>query len=180
MKNLSKVITLRKQLLCKSSSISKTEGIYCWWFKKTIAETFVQKLSLDSCEINKIQSRIIEGEMYWALYFGISNNMLARAKWHMLQKHTVSTVKYGTLSTLRQSLSALLGMDMIYSQDKVNALMDDNCYWEWEYCTDSKLREKSELNSESKCYPINIQENCTVRKEVINKLKKMRKEHRTF
>ena len=127
MKNLSKVITLRKQLLCKSSSISKTEGIYCWWFKKTIAETFVQKLSLDSCEINK----------------------------------------YGTLSTLRQSLSALLGMDMIYSQDKVNALMDDNCYWEWEYCTDSKLREKSELNSESKCYPINIQENCTVRKEVI-------------
>ena len=180
MRNLSKVVILREQLLCRSSGISNMPGVYCWWFKRTVAESFVKKLSLNLCEISKIRSRVIEGEEYWALYFGISSDMLSRAKWHILQKHAVSAVKHGTLSTLRQTLSALLDRDMICSQEEVNELMDDNCYWEWEYCENPKQRERQELNSKLKCYPMNIQENRTISKEVITKLKKMRKERRVF
>ena len=117
MKNFSKVSLLRDQLMNGESVISNREGIYCWWFKKNSAEIILRKLGLDESEINRIQKRDIEGEEYWALYFGISNDMLGRAKWHILQKHSVSAVKHGTLSTLRQSLSALLDIDMSFSEE---------------------------------------------------------------
>ena len=110
-------------------------------------------------KLDKIQKRDIDGEEYWALYFGISNDMLGRAKWHILQKHSKSAVKYGTLSTLRQSLSALLDIDMSFSEEDVNMFMDNNCYWEWEYTDNAKEEEKNELHSDDKCYPLNIQEN---------------------
>lgn len=117
MKNLSKVSLLRVQLMNGESTISNREGIYCWWFKKNSAEIILSKLGLDESEIDIIQKRDIEGEEYWALYFGISNDMLGRTKWHILQKHSVSAVKHGTLSTLRQSLSALLDIDMSFSEE---------------------------------------------------------------
>lgn len=146
--------------------------------KKNSAEIILSKLRLDESEIDKIQKRDIEGEEYWALYFGISNDMLGRAKWHILQKHSVSAVKHGTLSTLRQSLSALLDIDMSFSEADVNMFMDNNCYWEWEYTDNSKIEETNALRSNDKCYPLNIQENLTVGKDIIKKLKRIRKEHK--
>jgi hypothetical protein len=95
--------------------------------------------------------------------------MLGRAKWHILQKHSVSAVKYGTLSTLRQSLSALLDIDMSFSEEDINMFMDNNCYWEWEYTDNSKIEETNALRSNDKCYPLNIQENLTVGKDIIKR-----------
>ena len=182
MKNLSKVSLLRVQLMNGESGICNREGIYCWWFKKNSAEIILSKLGLDESEIDKIQKRDIEGEEYWALYLGISNDMLGRAKWHILQKHSVSAVKHGTLSTLRQSLSALLDIDMSCSEEVVNMFMDNNCYWEWEYTDkdNAKKEETNALRSNDKCYPLNIQENLTVGKDIINKLKRIRKEHKKY
>ena len=178
MNNLNKVSLLRVQLINGESGICNCQGIYCWWFKKDSAEIILSKLDFNESEIDRIQKREIEGEEYWALYFGISNDMLGRAKWHILQKHSISAVKYGTLSTLRQSLSALLDIDMSCSEDAVNKFMDRNCYWEWEYTDDFKEKEIIELSSDNKCYPINIQENQKIGKDIIKKLKDIRKKHK--
>ena len=179
MENLIKVCTLRKQLSNKTSGIEKLPGIYCWWFKKEEAQKLLVNLPLIPDELDKIQKRDIDGEEYWALYFGISKDMLGRAKWHITQKHTTSAVKYGTLSTLRNTIGSLLDKDMLSkSEEIVNRSMDDNCYWEWEYCQRFKKVELQELSSIDKCYPLNIQENKTVNKEVLKKLRYIRKLHK--
>ena len=182
MNNLNKVSLLRVQLINGESGICNCQGIYCWWFKKDSAKIILSKLDLNESEIDRIQKREIEGKEYWALYFVISNDMLGRAKWHILQKHSVSAVKHGTLSTLRQSLSALLDKDMSCSEEVVNKFMDNNCYWEWEYTDkdNAKNEETNALHSEDKCYPLNIQENRTVGKDIIKKLKRIRKEHKKY
>jgi hypothetical protein len=179
MKNLIKVSLLREQLSSNcTSGIESMCGVYCWWFKTEVVQTLLVDLQLTPEEIAKIQKREIEGESYLALYFGISKDMLARAKWHILQKHSPSAVKHGTLSTLRQTLSALLGKDMSQSEHTVNEFIDCNCYWEWEYDESYKQRETDELSSTTKCYPLNIQENQTVNKEVCKKLSELRKQHK--
>lgn len=179
MKNLIKVCLLREQLSNRTSGIEPLRGgVYCWWFKREAAQTLLAKLPLTQEELAKIQAREIEGESYLALYFGISKDMLARAKWHTLQKHSPSAVKHGTLSTLRQTISALLGKDMSQSEGIVNEFINRNCYWEWEYDESYKLRETDELSSTAKCYPLNIQENKTVTKEVRERLSKLRKQHK--
>ena len=176
MKNLIAVSTLREQLSNRASGIEPLRGgVYCWWFKREAAQNLLAKLPLTQKELAKIQEREIEDESYLALYFGISKDMLVRAKWHILQKHSPSAVKYGTLSTLRQTLSALLGVDMSKSKDTVNDFIDSNCYWEYEYKANPKVIESTELSSIDKCYPLNIQENKTVSKKVIKALSTLRK-----
>ena len=98
MENLIKVSTLREQLSNRTSGIKEKSGIYCWWFKREAAQTLLSKLPLTKEELAKIQERDIENESYLALYFGISKDMLARAKWHTLQKHSPSAVKHGTVT----------------------------------------------------------------------------------
>ena len=178
MQYLDKVSELRKRLENRTNSIKKDGGVYCWWFKRDVAQTLLKELPLTQDELSKIQTKEIEGEEYWALYFGISRDMLGRAKWHITKKHKPTAVKYGTVSTLRNTLGALLGIDMSDSEKSVNDLMDENCYWEWEYDKEYKARETNELSSTDKCYPLNIQENKTVSKEVLKTLSRLRSLHK--
>ena len=178
MENLDKVSELRKRLENRTSGIEKEGGVYCWWFKREIAQTLLKELPLTQDEFSKIQRREIESEEYWALYFGISRDMLGRAKWHITKKHKPTAVKYGTVSTLRNTLGALCGIDMSKSEKVVNDLMDENCYWEWEYNKEYKVRETNELSSKDKCYPLNIQENKTISKEVLITLSRLRSLHK--
>ena len=178
MEYLDKVSELRKRLENRTSGIEKEGGVYCWWFKREIAQTLLKELPLTQDEFSKIQRREIESEEYWALYFGISRDMLGRAKWHITKKHKPTAVKYGTVSTLRNTLGALLGKDMSDSEKSVNDLMDENCYWEWEYDKEYKVRETNELSSKDKCYPLNIQENKTISKEVLITLSRLRSLHK--
>ena len=106
MQYLDKVSELRKRLENRTNSIKKDGGVYCWWFKREVAQTLLNELPLTQDELSKIQRREIEGEEYWALYFGISRDMLGRAKWHITKKHKPTAVKYGTVSTLRNTLGA--------------------------------------------------------------------------
>ena len=178
MQYLDKVSELRKRLENRTNGIKKDGGVYCWWFKRDVAQTLLKELPLTQDELSKIQTKEIEGEEYWALYFGISRDMLGRAKWHITKKHKPTAVKYGTVSTLRNTLGALLGIDMSDSEKSVNDLMDENCYWEWEYDKEYKQRETNELSSTDKCYPLNIQENKTVSKAVLKKLGELRSQHK--
>lgn len=178
MENLDSVKELRILLNQKQIGITNCSGVYCWWFRKNAAETLIANIPLTESETKRISKRIIGNDEYWALYFGISKDMLNRAKWHILQKHTLSTVINGALSTLRQTLSGLLGNRMTESENIVNQFIDDNCYWEWEYDTNPKLRESEELSSGTKCYPLNIQENRTVSKIVLKRLKEVRRQYK--
>ena len=178
MQYIDKVSELRKKLENRTSGIEKEGGVYCWWFKREIAQTLLKELPLTQDEFSKIQRREIESEEYWALYFGISRDMLGRAKWHITKKHKPTAVKYGTVSTLRNTLGALCGIDMSKSEKVVNDLMDENCYWEWEYDKEYKVRETNELSSKDKCYPLNIQENKTISKEVLITLSRLRSLHK--
>ena len=178
MQYIDKVSELRKKLENRTSGIEKEGGVYCWWFKREIAQTLLKELPLTQDEFSKIQRREIESEEYWALYFGISRDMLGRAKWHITKKHKPTAVKYGTVSTLRNTLGALCGIDMSKSEKVVNDLMDENCYWEWEYDKEYKVRETNELSSKDKCYPLNIQENKTISKEVLITLSRLRSQYK--
>ena len=178
MKNLTKVSVLREQLFNKTSRIERKSGIYCWWLKEEAAKILLEKLHLTQGEFDKIQKRELEGENYWALYFGISKDMLARAMWHITQRHSASAVKHGVLSTLRQTFSALLGVDMSVSESKVDDFMNDNCYWEWEYNGNPIERQMEELVAQGCCYPLNIQENKTVSKVIRKELIKLRKQYK--
>lgn len=178
MKNIVKVSVLRELLIQKQSGIENRKGVYCWWFSSDAAKDLISQLGLTQSDISRIQVRLMEdGKEYWALYFGISKDMLSRAKWHILQPHTISAVKHGTLSTLRQTISALLNTPMSMSEDIVNSYIDANCYWEWEYEENPEDIERKVLSS-SVCYPLNIKENRTVNKSVISQLKVLRKQYK--
>lgn len=158
------------------TSIPKEPGIYRWWFPKERAQQLLS--SIHGIETNRICKEAIQGEEYWCLYFGIAKDLRQRIRWHACQKHTASAVKHGILSTLRQSVSALLQLDQTISTDKVNEVLEC-CYWDWLSTAskeEAKIIEKREI---SKGYfPINIQENKSVAPTVLAQLKSLRKEHK--
>lgn len=179
MMNIESVAILRRMIECKQSPFEKRAGVYCWWFKESAAMQLLKQLP----PINTacIAKRLIDGDSYWALYFGISGNMQQRAAWHINQKHTPSAVKSGYLSTLRQFISALLNEDMTISQNSVNELMDASCYLEWDYTSTKEEAEKLETIelSQNQCiYPLNRAKNRTVSKEHLKRLTELRSKYR--
>ena len=174
MKNLESIKSLRQKIVSKNNYVSNTPGVYRWWFKEDVLglgtfPKFTNNL--------KLQRKIIDSDTYYALYFGMSKNMEERIKWHICNAHKPSAVKSGFLSTLRQSISALLEVPMSQSQSYVNKFMDDYCYLEWDYTKtvqDAKNIEHTELTQHDYSYPLNIQGNTTVTKEHLKKLKKLR------
>ena len=169
-------VKLLKEQDPRFTSIPKEPGIYRWWFPKETAQQLLS--SIHGIETNRICKEVIQGEEYWCLYFGIAKDLRQRIRWHACQKHTASAVKHGILSTLRQSISALLQLDQTMSTDKVSELLE-RCYWDWLSTAskeDAKIIEKREI---SKGYfPINIQENKSVAPTVLAQLKSLRKEHK--
>ena len=62
MQYLDKVSELRKRLENRTNGIKKDGGVYCWWFKREVAQTLLKELPLTQDELSKIQRREIEGE----------------------------------------------------------------------------------------------------------------------
>lgn len=173
---IDKVSNLRKE---KFISVEKGQsGFYRWWFKKEAAFMLIKNMQEWLPDEDRFLIRTIEGETYVALYFGISRDMRGRIKWHACQKHTPSTVSKGFLSTLRQTLSALLEERMSVSYDLVNKLIDENCMWEWDYSEDPHKVELDELSQEHYYYPLNVKDNKTICKEAIDWLKQERAKYR--
>ena len=149
---------LRQQILqSRPTTVPKKSGFYRWWFPADIAKSMLSSIPL--VDINKIVKRNIGGKEYWLLYFGISSNLFNRIKWHVCQKHKPSAVRSGTLSTLRQTISSLLGIDETLSESDVNNVLD-----------------QKELSTGY--YPLNIQKNKVVPKDILKKLKQLRKTYK--
>lgn len=173
--------------------IEKDVGIYCWWFKDDCVEVLLKSLSKDldwsRLASQSFQHKIIDNIKYTALYVGIAagkDGILGRFKWHIGQKHTVSNVTKGYLSTLRRTLSALLNFKLLKnntevnnnSQEKLNTFIDKNCMLEWNYYPKQSKKDLAAIEDEiinSGYYPLNIQGNKQTSKELRKKLGDMRK-----
>lgn len=160
----------------KFLSVAKEPGVYRWWFPRDLAEKLLKPLT--GVDTKQISKEIVDGEEYWCLYLGIAKDLRQRIRWHACQKHSPSAVKHGFLSTLRQSISALLGLDQTMSAAAVSDVLEQ-CYWDWcPTVTKEKAEaiEKERLSSEY--FPINIQGNKKVGSAVIKRLKELRKKHK--
>jgi hypothetical protein len=131
---------------------------------------------------NRFLIQSFDEEEYIALYFGISKDMRGRIRWHASQKHSPSAVSKGFLSTLRQTLSALLDIPMTESYQTINDFIDSNCIWEWTHTDTLEAARQVELNTLSPnspyYYPLNVESNHTIHKEAVKWLKQQRKEYR--
>ena len=182
------------EIRSSKEGIGKDVGIYCWWFKDDCVETLLKRISNDldwkRLADESLQHKVIDNVKYTALYVGIAasqkDGILGRFKWHVEQKHTVSNVTKGYLSTLRRTLSALLNFKLLknsaevnlYSQEKLNAFIDENCVLEWNYYPRKTKKELAAIEDgiiNSGFYPLNIQSNKQTSKELHKKLGDMRK-----
>ena len=173
LKNLEKVSVLKQQIQQKSCSVPKSPGVYRWWFTEEDTQLLMKPFGNNLCW-HRIDQRKIDGNTYYALYVGISKDLLGRIKWHATQKHSASAVKSGYLSTLRQSVSALLGKDQSKSEKCVSAILEQ-CYWEWEVMQNPEVWERNELQQPDYYYPINLQHNQSFPKQLQDVLSKLRK-----
>lgn len=174
-----KVSVLRE---CKFKCVDKRPGFYRWWFKKEAAQSLIKNMTEWLTENDRFLTKDFDGVEYVALYFGISNDMRVRIRWHASNKHTQSSVSSRFLSTLRQTLSALLETPMSESEDAVNKFIDDNCIWEWSYTDKLEEARQVELDTLSPnspyYYPLNVEDNNTIPQKATKWLKDQRKEYR--
>lgn len=177
MKYIDSIRNIRYNFLNKNNTIETLPGIYRWWFQEEGAMMILNQLP--NINLDMIPKKKINGILYFALYFGISKNLKERIKWHTCQHHTSSSVNSGFLSTLRQTLSSLLNTDMTKSENVLNRFIEENCYLEWDYTVthqDAIDKEKQELTTVL-YYPLNISNNKSTPKEIIDCVKSLRKKY---
>ena len=164
---------------------SKQAGVYRWWFPEEIAKSLLS--ALNGVDYESIEKEEINDKQYWCLYIGSSSDLEQRFYWHTTQAHSTTAIKNSALSTLRQTICALLKINQsdATAKQKVDDILDE-CYCEW-YATssseDPETIEKKELKKGY--YPLNIQNNEGVRNKHKNmkpsiptQLTKLRREYR--
>jgi len=106
---------------------------------------------------NLLTTQDFDGTTYVAIYFGKAKDLYDRLyNWHINQKHSQAVVTSGYLSTLRQTITALLEMSASKSETAVNKVLDD-CIIEWEETENPEAEEHTQLTEFY--YPLNIQDN---------------------
>ena len=167
-----------KKLRINSSVIDSKPGIYRCWFKKSCVGTLLKPIN-GLINMTELQHCSFEDVDYVALYCGESKDVHQRILWHISQNHTQSAVNSGFLSTLRQTICALMGMNMTNATKKINDFMDEKCLFEWEYTNtvkDAKRKEIVELKNNY--YPLNIQHNKAVSNDTQKKIVSLRKQYK--
>ena len=177
MSNILPVKEIRRLIEDGKNPVEPRPGVYKWWFRASAAKEILKPLDTFK-DWDSLAVRKIDGETYYALYFGIGGGkqgLKGRIRWHVCQKHSASSVRSGFLSTLRQTISALKGCDMSKSESVVNDFMDENCYWEWKYTDtieDAETIEKKELSTN--CYPLNVKDNRKTDEATVRQLSVLR------
>lgn len=149
--------------------------LYRWWFPedstalKTLRAHARRDIHLDSL-LRQVETRKMEGKMYYALYFGKSNNGYRR-----YCQHATGNVH---ISTLRHTLYGLcIGNEYNKAQEPQITDMLRQCYCEWfDFSKEGSLVECVE----SICialgyYPLNVDGNPAISEEWLNTLMSKRK-----
>lgn len=176
--NLESVVGIRNNINTTPGFVKKEPGVYRLWVKEAAGLDILSRLNCSNLA-GKLLKKNIQGTDYLAMYFGMSKNMYDRMKWHVLQNHDAKTVKNGVISTLRHTLSAILfsGKPLTTTRDELDTWMDENCFFEWEYTPGTSMAayiEKDEISQN--IYPLNIQDNDNISKELRDLIKQLRKE----
>ena len=151
--------------------------IYQWWFRSDGASTLLAAIGEDQKNM-KIARDIIDGYEYLGLYAGKGKSCRQRFDWHIRQHHDARTVRHGFLSTLRQTLCALLGYNAVDAECVVNDFIDKFCYLDWTCypgCSKDQLSKLEEDRIHKGYFPLNIQSNPNVPREIIKALRKLRR-----
>lgn len=116
---------IRAQALRNNVELGKVPcgiGYYKWYAELDDLKFLLEKLDLSFDSIPSDQWDIEDG--LYCIYLGIAKKSLReRLNWHVNDKHTLNAVKSGALSTLRQSLSAVLFSDES-NENGTNAFID--------------------------------------------------------
>lgn len=173
MQNIKTGKELRQQMQNKCLCVESRPGVYRWWFPslkaKEILSLFKNKHLVKEMHF---MTKEIQGVTYYGLYFGISNDMSRRIRWHVKGPFKSST--------LRRSLRAIVSPndDDTIASAKVNDIID-NCYWEWDYLDSvfqAEAIETTQLAQTEYAYPLNISKNKTVPPQWVAELKEYRAE----
>lgn len=167
---MGKVIVLVSCVSKKADTPQKAKDLY-------ISDLFKKSLAY-ACSLEPDGIFILSALHH---HFGMSKDLLDRLKWHICQKHTTSEIKSGYISTFRQTLSGVLGLDASLSENAVNDLLDSHCLVEYDYTDtekEAKLREEAELCAPDYYYPLNIQSNKSVPKIVRQQIQAARQQHK--
>lgn len=172
---------LRKKENLKKIPNDKT-GYYKWWANKKSLDVLLYNLNV---EFDDIKYDIECKNNLYCIYVGIAvkESIQDRLNWHINDKHDISRVKSGFLSTFRKSISSVV-LHNQYDKDGTNEFIDKLYveYFVGKYPIKSveakKEIENKELEIMSKYLRIlNIKDNKHIKAYEIKKaLKKLRKE----
>ena len=163
--------------------LNNEKGIYCWWFDEEITKSFIEVLNegvvcySSKISLYNLRSCTFEGKEYYALYVGSASrgSIKERLKGHINQSPTPSVIANEALSTLRHTITALLGIEASKGEDAVNQLMDEHCVVEcWEIPQDKIEDYEKNAIIEGACL-LNIQNNNQFNNQIKNRISELRK-----
>lgn len=172
--NRCRVVELREKLL---ELTDNSPVIYQWWFHANAAAVVLTQIGEDVQNPRILHDRI-DGEDYLALYAGKGKSCRQRFDWHIRQKQDARTVRHGFLSTLRQTICGLLGINAVDNEALVNSFIDCNCVLDWTCYPGLSPAELGALEKErilSGYFPLNLQSNPNVSKEIKRALRERRR-----
>lgn len=171
--NRCSVAEVRKRL---PNVTDKDPVIYQWWFRADAVSNLLRQIGEDSQKPGIVRERI-RGKVYLALYVGKGKSCRERFSWHIRQHHDERTVRHGFLSTLRQTLCGLLGVNAVGGEEAVNSFMDKYCVLEWTCYPGISPADLGKLEIErisAGYFPLNIQGNPNVSAEIRWELRRRR------
>lgn len=97
-------------------------GYYKWWASK---DDFLRLLSALDVPFEEVKADVEQKDGLWCIYVGIAakESIRSRINWHINDRHTKSRVEWGTVSTLRKSISSLVAGDQ-YDKDATDRFID--------------------------------------------------------
>jgi hypothetical protein len=111
-------------------TVDDKPGYYKWWAKRPELDILLNGLDVS---FGEVEQALEQKEGMFCIYVGIAvkESVRDRLNWHVNDPHTATQVKYGTLSTFRQSLSSIIAHDQ-YDKASTDAFID-KLYAEWFY-----------------------------------------------
>ena len=146
---------------------SDKPGYYKWWARESDLKFILKNLGKEFEDMKAFFEYSDDGS--YCIYIGIATkeSLRSRLNWHINTNSTKSNIKNRTLSTLKQSISALVCRNMA-DDEKTNNFID-NLYVEYFLCnceikSEDALKqikeiENSHLKNNDNLYILNIQEN---------------------
>jgi len=121
-------------------------GVYFWY----VSEQGATQLGIEIKDCVKKDDKYL-------VYIGLAKNLNQRLDWHYNDKHSPSSIKSGFVSTLRQTLSALLVGEMVTAKLIVDRFLREEMEVRYEVCNNYFERELDLINSHN--LPLNLRNN---------------------